>query len=565
MSTFASLLKEQFDKGPDRVCMTMQFAGKPDLPITYRDLINGAAGYAKTFAENGVKPGDTVTLILQHGTDMLFSHFGAILHGAIPSFMPFLTEKLLPDRYREALATLIGVTHPSALVTYPEFEPEVRSAMERGKGTVKALIITDKVHKPYEPEDITSFGGFSRNPEDIAILQHSSGTTGLQKGVALSHRAVLNQIIGYSKAMNLTEKDIIVSWLPMYHDMGLIACWLMPILWGNHVVLMSPFDWMRAPYRLLQAISKYKGTLSFMPNFAFNFCAQKIRDRDLEGVDLSSLRAITNAGEIIRWESHQAFYERFKKYGFRYDAFASLYGMAENVYCLVQGGIYEPVPYEDIDRDSLQIDKIAHPAIPGKPSVRMMGCGKVMDNCEYKIFDAHGKALPDRHVGEVVVKSNCMLTEYYHRPDLTKEAFLGEWYLSGDYGYSVDGQLYITGRKKDLIIVGGKNIYPQDLEHLSYEVPGVHPGRSSAFGIYNEETGTEDVILACEVDTEDPEEQQKIAEQVRDVVTRGSAISLRYVYIVRFPWLAKSSSGKTARQANRERFLKEAQEKGLKY
>jgi fatty-acyl-CoA synthase len=236
--------------------------------------------------------------------------------------------------------------------------------------------------------------------------------------------------------------------------------------------------------------------------------------------------------------------------------------MAENVFAMVQGGINEPVGYEDIDRDSLQIDKIAKPAEPGKPFVRMVGNGKTIPNTQIRIVDPKGNDLPDRHVGEVAMKSDCMLTEYYHRPDITKKSFIGEWYLSGDYGYQVEGQVYITGRKKDLIIVGGKNIYPQDLELLAYEVPGVHPGRASAFGVYNDDTGTEDVVMVAEVDSEDPAEHQRIANEVRAMVTRGSAVALRYVHIVKAPWLVKTSSGKTARSANRDKFLKEMQERG---
>ncbi len=309
--------------------------------------------------------------------------------------------------------------------------------------------------------------------------------------------------------------------------MGLIACWLMPILMGYPLVIMSPFEWIRAPYRLLQAVSRYKGTLSWLPNFAYNFCAQKIRDRDLEGVDLSSWRAISNCSEPMRWDSHQAFYERFKGLGLRYEALTTCYAMAENVFAVTQGGIDGPVVFEDIDRDSLQVEKVARPAVPDKPVIRMLGAGKSIPNTAVSILDSKGQPLPDRHVGEVALKSDCMLTGYYHRPDATEKAFVDGWYLTGDYGYLVDGELYITGRKKDLIIVGGKNIYPQDLELLAYEVPGVHAGRASAFGVFNDASGTEDVVMVAEVDSEDPAERQKIADGIRAAVTRGSAVALR--------------------------------------
>jgi acyl-CoA synthetase (AMP-forming)/AMP-acid ligase II len=560
MPNFSDILKQHYEQRPDQVSVILLHAGQPDRPVTYRELVHGAAGYVKTYQMNGVQPGEVVLLILQHGSDLLYAYFGAVLHGAIPSIMPFLTEKLLPERYRADLAALVAVTRPTAIVTYPDFEAEVRAALKPGEDSVQTVIVSDQAKGPTAP-DFASFGGFQRDPEDIALLQHSSGTTGLQKGVALSHQAVLNQLKSYGEAIHLEGKDVFVSWLPLYHDMGLIACWLMPILMGNPLVLLSPFDWIRAPYRLFQAVSKYKGTLSWLPNFAYNFCAQKIRERDLEGVELSTWRSVSNCSEPMRWDSHQAFYERFRILGLRYEALNTCYAMAENVFAVTQGGADGPVVFEDVDRDSLQVEKVAHPMQDGQPSIRMLGAGKAIPNVAVRIVDGKGHDLPDRHVGEVALKSDCMLTGYYHRPDATGKAFLDGWYLTGDFGYLVDGELFITGRKKDLIIVGGKNIYPQDLELLAYEVPGVHTGRASAFGIFNDAAGTEDVVLAAEADTEDPAERAKIADGIRAAVTRGSAVALRYVHIVGGHWLVKTSSGKTARSANREKFLKEMEGK----
>jgi fatty-acyl-CoA synthase len=560
MPNFSNLLKSHYEQTPEKVCVTLLHAGQPDRPVTYKELIHGAAGYANTLRKCDIQPDDVVLLILQHGIDLLYAYFGTVLHGAIPSIMPFLTEKLLPERYRADLAALVSVTQPTAIVTYKDFEAEVRAALKPGEDSVKAVIVSDQAEGPSVP-DFTVLAGLQRKPKDIVLLQHSSGTTGLQKGVALSHQAVFNQLKCYSETLHLKHDDVFVSWLPLYHDMGLIACWLMPILMGYPLVIMSPFDWIRAPYRLLQAVSHYKGTLSWLPNFTYNFCAQKIRDRDLTGVDLSSWRAISNCSEPMRWESHQAFYERFKGLGLEYKALKTCYAMAENVFAVTQGGMDAPVVYEDIDRDSLQVEKVARPAVPEKPVVRMLGAGKAIANTVIRILDSKGQPLPDRHVGEVALKSDCMLTGYYHRPDATKKAFVNGWYLTGDFGYQVDGELYITGRKKDLIIVGGKNIYPQDLELLAYEVPGVHSGRASAFGVFNDLTGTEDVVMVAEVDSEDEAERQKIADSIRTAVTRGSAVALRFVYLVGKHWLVKTSSGKTARSANREKFLKEMQEK----
>jgi acyl-CoA synthetase (AMP-forming)/AMP-acid ligase II len=495
-------------------------------------------------------------LILQHGEELVYAFWGAVLHGAIPSIMPFLTEKLLPERYRADLAALIEVTQPSAIVTYPEFESEVRTALKEGD-SVRSVIISDQVKAPQTP-DFDSLTGMQRQPQEIVLLQHSSGTTGLQKGVALSHQAVFNQLDNLGQALDLRPTDVIVSWLPLYHDMGLIAGFLLPVLTGIHLVLMSPFEWVRAPYRLMQAVSRYHGTLSWLPNFAYHFCAQKIRDRHLEGVDLSSLRAVINCSEPVRDDAHAAFYEKFAPYGFRKDALAVSYAMAENVFAVTQAGVLDELVVEEIDRESLQVKRLARPAIPGKPVVRMVSCGLPIPHVLVKVVDPDGNTLPDRQVGEVAVSSNCKLTEYYHRPDVTKQAFLDQdWYLTGDYGYLVNGHLYITGRKKDLIIVGGKNVYPQDLEKLAMEIDGVHAGRVSAFGVFDEEKGTEDVVIVAEIDQNDPEKRERIKTEIRNHVNRGSAVALRQVYLVEPGWMIKTSSGKTARLANREKYLKE--------
>jgi fatty-acyl-CoA synthase len=558
MENFTKILKRIFDEDPDRVSIFLLQSNLPDIPITYRTLLHGASGYAKTYKKMGIIPGDVVILILQHGIDLIYAYYGAILHGAVPSIMPFLTEKLLPERYRKDLASLISITKPAGIVTNMDFEAEVHSALNPDD-SVRTLILTNLVEDPCIP-DFDKLAGFDRNNDDIVLLQHSSGTTGLQKGVALSHQAVINQLDSYRTALDLRgEKDVIVSWLPLYHDMGLIACFIFPVLSKIPLVLLSPFDWVRAPYRLFQAISLYKGTLCWLPNFAYNFCAQKIRDRNLVNVDLSSLRAVINCSEPMRLESHMAFFERFKQFGLRYETLVTCYAMAENVFAVTQGGLDGPVLVDEIDRETLQLEKKAKGSIIGKASIKMLSAGKPILNVKVCILDENGNSIQDRLIGEIAIKSNCMLTGYYNKPDLSQKSFINGWYLTGDLGYKVSEEVFITGRKKDLIIVGGKNVYPQDIEQLAMEVPGVHQGRVVAFGIFNEEMGTEEVEVIAEVNLEEPEKLELISDQIRQAVTRGSAISLRQVLLVKNKWLIKTSSGKVARSANKEKYLKEYQ------
>jgi len=559
MTTFPERLKALHSRTPDRVTLTLQFSGLNDLPLTYDQLLHGASTCARTLEYESIQPGEVVVLILQHGENLVYAFWGAILHGAIPSIMPFLTEKLSPERYKADLSALISVTKPAAIVTYPEFEGEVRAALQEGD-SVRSVMVADHISTQNDI-DFTSLKGFQQKSEDIVLLQHSSGTTGLQKGVALSHRAVFNQLDSYGNSLAITENDVIVSWLPLYHDMGLIAGFLMPILLGIPLVIMSPFDWVRAPYRLLQSISKYRGTLIWLPNFAYNFCAQKIRDRHIEGIDLSSLRAVINCSEPVHWESHVAFYERFNNHGLKLEMLQTSYAMAENVFGVTQSKLGSIPVVDEIDRESFMVERIAKYPFDGRPSMKMMSSGQPLENVKVRVLDEGGNDLPERVIGELVIQSNCMLTGYFNRPDLTEKAFRDGWYLTGDYGYISNGEIFVSGRKKDMIIVGGKNIYPQDLEALTYEVAGVHAGRSVAFGMFDETQGTEDIVVIAEVDSEDTEEQQKIADAIRLHVTKNSAIALRYVKVVGPKWILKTSSGKTARSANKEKFLLELRKK----
>ena len=557
--TFSSAILKHYNETPEKVALTLLHAGEEDLPVTYSELVERSSAFSAALEEAGIKPGEVVILIQEHGLDLVNAYFGVILHGAIPSIMPFLTEKLLPERYRAGLASLISISKPAAIITYADFEDEVRSALIDGD-SVRAVIVAEEVSGD-GLVDLDAMGGLQRGPEDVVLLQHSSGSTGLQKGVALSHQAVFNQLESYQLALALQDDDVIVSWLPLYHDMGLIAGFLMPLLSGIPLVLMSPFDWVRAPYRLMQAVSKYKGTLSWLPNFAYSFCAKKVRDRHLQDVDLSSWRAVINCSEPMRWDSQQVFLDRFQGFGFHEEALTTCYAMAENVFAVTQGGITDPVTYDDIDREVFQIERRAVAAVDGRPSLRMVSAGKPIRNVEVKIVTPAGEALPERQVGEIALRSDCMLTGYFHREDLTEEAFIDGWFLTGDYGYLADGEVYISGRKKDLIIVGGKNVYPQDVEEIVNGVPGVHPGRVVAFGVFNDDAGTEEVAVVAEID--DPADQDRVADAVRKAVAHGSAVVLRYVHLVDAHWLVKTSSGKIARSANKEKFLAEMGENNL--
>ena len=559
MPNFSSALLSHLRNTPDKIILHFQKAGREDIHLNYRELIEGSAKYSAALSLAGIKPGEVVVIILQHGLDLIFAYFGSILNGSIPSIMPFLTEKLLPEKYRKDLNSLIEITKPSGIITFNEFRTELSHLEDHS--VVRKIIIAEELSREDAPIIDQYYSGLDRKPDDIVLLQHSSGTTGLQKGVALTHQAVFNQLESYGKAIMLSEKDIIVSWLPLYHDMGLIASFLMPLLYGIPLVLMSPFDWVRAPHRLFRAISDYRGTLCWLPNFAYNFCSKKIRSDDLEGLDISSMRAVINCSEPMRYDSHKMFIERFSPYGMKETALATCYAMAENVFAVTQDGIEKSVTIDEIDLETFQKEKIARKSSNGRLSIKMVSAGKTICDNRIRIIDDKGKDLPERYLGEIIIQSNCMLTEYYLRKDETQKSLLDGWFKTGDLGYVANGELYISGRKKDLIIVGGKNIYPQDIEAVVTEVEGVHPGRAVAFGVFNDDKGTEDVIVIAEIENHEIVRTNLISDEMRRRVTQSTAVALRHVLLVDEKWMIKTSSGKIARSANKEKYLLEFPQK----
>ncbi len=550
MTTFASRLLEAYREAPEQAALHLLHAHQPDQAISYRQLFEGAAGYARSLAEAGVQPGEVVVLILNHGEDLIYAFFGAVLQGAIPSIMPPLTEKLDAGVYRQSLAALFEVTAPAAVVTYPEFESEVRAA------GANQVLLSGSVPARASPNP-EALPGLLRLPGEVALLQHSSGTTGLQKGVALSHRAVFNQLDSYGRALHLHSGDVVVSWLPLYHDMGLIAGFLLPIL--SRLAAGAAFALRLGAGAPAPAPGRFP--LPGHAELAAQFCLQLLRPEDPAARPGGSGPVLLAGGDQLLRAGALAQPPDFP-----------------GAFCPVRAESLSPgdllMPWR---RTSLPSPRAASTprsrwmsstgrccctpaAWPGPPGMTRLLCrcspaGSPIDNTRLRVLDSQAGDLPERSIGEIALLSDCMLTGYYHRPDLTEKAFRDGWYLTGDLGYLADGELYITGRKKDLIIVGGKNVYPQDLERLAGDVPGVHPGRVVAFGVYNQHAGTEDVVIVAESDEQDPAARYKIEDEIRLRVTRGSDIALRYVRVVGRDWLLKTSSGKIARAANREKYL----------
>jgi len=551
LDTLIGSARYNFESGYIQKAVTFINGDLSETTLTYTEFFQQAANYAAALENDGIKAGDLVVLVMEQSIGVMTAFWGAMMLGAIPSIFPFHNDKLDRDHYFTNIRQLIGFEGVRAIITLAKFESDLRETLA---GLAVEIITAETLTGEGDPA--LYFSRPDPDPEATAFLQHSSGSTGLQKGVMLSHRAVINQLRSYYDDAQLDENFVIASWLPLYHDMGLIAGFILPVFSGLHLVIMSPFEWVRQPAMLLHAITRHKATHVWLPNFAYNFMATRIRDAALEGVDLSSLNAVINCSEPVYAESHRAFLKRFAPYGLKESALKVCYAMAENTFAVTQTPVGTS-RIDLIDRRRLAEERSAIPAEGDTPSMEIVSCGVPISNTQLRIMGESGDVLPDRHVGEIEILSDCMLTGYYKRDDLNP--FHEGWFMTGDMGYLADGELYVTGRKKDLIIVAGKNVYPQDIENLLNDIPGVYPGRVVAFGIPNTSLGTEDIAVLVEGANDDvPEDDDQrgaIVREVRGRIAANTEVTARYVEVLPPRQLIKTSSGKIARSANREKFL----------
>jgi acyl-CoA synthetase (AMP-forming)/AMP-acid ligase II len=402
----------------------------------------------------------------------------------------------------------------------------------------------------------------SFNLDDPVLLQHSSGTTGLQKPVILTHYDILKHVEQYGEALELNENDKFVSWTPLYHDMGLIGTFHLPLAFGIPTVQINTFEWILAPGILFEAISKEKTTITLQPNFAFNLLTNKVKDEDMEGIDLSSMRLFINAAEPIRHDTMERFIARFKKYGLNELAPTTQYGMAETTLAVVQTPPGKKYKILEVDRQKLAngIVEIANESTKVKRVC--VSSGVLLKECEMKIVDDNRNPLPELTLGEIAVKSASQFKGYRNYPEKTAKVIDSEgWYYTSDYGFIFENELYVIGRKDDIIIVAGNNIYPEDIEDAVNQVEGVQKGRVIAFGELNEELGTEVISVIAETKIENEDEKKRLIIEIKKA-GMSIDIPIANVYLVPPRWLIKSSAGKPSRKANSQRILELKNMKG---
>ena len=490
---------------------------------------------------------------MPQGIAAMAAFIGAMMLGAVPAFLAYPNFKIEPSKYRSGLAGATSNLSAKAVVIDENFPDEMLEYVSL-KSEAKLLRASQsKVDEVNDPRELRS----PLSPASLAFIQHSAGTTGLQKGVALTHAAVLRQLSHLAQALKVDPiKDRVYSWLPLYHDMGLIAAFMLPMVFHLPVVMQSPLDWVMQPGSMLQVVSEYKCTIAWMPNFAFQFVPRRTPQGRWADYDLSSLRLLVNCSEPVRAGSMREFQSAF---AIRSGVLQSSYAMAENVFAVTQS---------DIDRSPVTIWADGHefrnahrivPVLRETPgAVSLTSSGRLLANQQVRILSDSGELLGEASVGEIAIQSDCLFQGYYNRADLTWQAFGDSWYHSGDLGFMLDGELFVVGRKKDLLIIGGENIYPQDIEEIVSSHPAIHDGRAIAMGLYNPTLGTEDVVVVAEVESEATlSDSAKVEQEIRSRTVGALGIAVRTILLKPPQWIVKSTAGKPARSATREKLLRE--------
>ena len=529
---------------------------EPARYISYAELYRRARRFAAALQGLGVQRGDRVGLILPDSAEFVDSIYGAMLAGAIavPIYPPMNLGQF--DAYLSNTTHILRQAGCTVIITDAKVRPilgKLLTSVPRVRTIETYAGVLKGVPESAAPASVDV------KPDDVAFLQFTSGSTSRPKGVTLTHANLIanTAAIGADRGgIGINGDAYGVSWLPLYHDMGLIGFVFTPVVnKAKGVQFISPMMFLKRPSVWLRQVSERRGTITFAPNFAYGLCTTRVKDAELTGVDLSSLVVAGCGAEPIQYATLRAFAERYAPYGFKSTAFLPCYGMAEHSLAITFIDLKADIQADRVDAVSLA-QKTAAPAREGEPAVEVVNCGRPFAGHGLRIVDAAGQPLADREVGQIQLQGPSVMQGYWNDPERTAEVMRAGWLSTGDLGYTVDGELYVCGRIKDLIIIHGRNYYPQDIEWVASQVEGVRRGNVIAFGVQPQGDEREHVVVACEVRAmpDDPSQQEALRAKIQAEVL--AALSLKPDVVLLLPpgALPKTSSGKLQRHKAAEMF-----------
>jgi 1-acyl-sn-glycerol-3-phosphate acyltransferase len=545
--TLAEVLAWHVAQHPDRPHIVLQDDAGHERTVSYAELDRQARIIAAGLIERGLEPGRAVAVMLPTSTEYFFSFLGILLAGGIPvPIYPPARASQIEDHLRRH-ARILSNAQVEMLITVPQAKP-IALLLKPQVATLRSVMTPEELAKRDPLATV-----HRARPGDIAMLQYTSGSTGNPKGVVLTHANLLINIRAMAKALRATPSDVFVSWLPLYHDMGLIGAWMGSLIYGFKYPVMSPLTFLARPERWLWTIHRHGGTLSGGPNFCYELCLRKIEDDQIRGLDLSSWRWAFNGAEPVSPDTIAAFSKRFAPYGFRSEAMTPVYGLAEATL-----GVSFPPPgrgprFDRVDRDSFTKGGRALAVADAAADVlTFAACGQPISGHQVRIVDATDRELGEREEGHIQFSGPSTTSGYYRNPEETRSLLHGEWIDTGDFGYIAEGDLYITGRVKDVIIRAGRNLYPYELEDAVGALDGIRKGCVAVFGARDERSGTERVVVLAETRETDPARRQNLQTHINDLAVSLIGMPPDDIVLASPHTVLKTSSGKIRRAASRE-------------
>jgi len=547
-TTLLEVLQWHVRRQPERIQIIAR-SERGDQPISGRDLAQASEETAAGLQNRGLEPGQSVAIMLPTCPEYFSVYLGILLAGGIP--VPIYPPARLAQ-VEEHVRRHVGILSNAQavlLVTVPEARA-VSRLLQAHVPSLRSVVTA---------QELRQSGTFlTRVPvtaQDVAFIQYTSGSTGDPKGVVLTHANLLANVRAMGQVIGVRPDDVFVSWLPLYHDMGLIGAWLGTLYFGIPLVVMSPLAFLSRPVRWLQAIHEYRGTLSAAPNFAYELCVKKIGDEELVGLDLSSWRLAFNGAEAVLPETLTRFRKRFSQFGFRTEALTPVYGLAECSVGLAfppsgRGPVIDCVRRESYSRTGRAVPAAAEEAFP----LCFVSCGRPLPVHELRILDESGHELGERQEGRIEFRGPSTTRGYFNNPQATSKLFHDGWLDSGDRGYLAGGEVFLTGRAKDIIIRGGRNIYPHEVEEVVGEIPGVRKGCVVVFGSPDPASGTERLVVLAETRESDPGELQRLRGAINAAVVEVLGEPADELVLAPPRTVLKTSSGKLRRAAMRDLF-----------
>lgn len=543
-------LAAEAERGPDGSGLTLVPEPGREETLRYDGLLEAAARSAAALKERGVGHGDRVLLCLPTGGQFIASFLGAQLLGAMPTAISLPVNFGGAAGFEAQVKDLVGYLRPAVIVTTAaviEGLPHLGGIqLYDGAELYARATASDAPREPVRLPD----------GDDLALIQCTSGSTGTPKGVMISHAALAANCEQMIRAFRWTREDTMVSWAPLYHDMGLITGVLCPIYAGASTVLMPPTRFLRAPAEWLRLISIHRGAFATGPNFAYGYVTARVRDEELEGVDLSSWRMALCGAEPIQPATAQRFTERFAHWGLPADAFTPGYGMAEATLAISTTLPGEPFTYDTIDRQAAVTDARAVDVDPRTAdALQIVDCGEPVVGAEVRIVDGEGRTLAENEIGHVQFRGPSRTAGYFDLPEATDAAIdEPDWWKTGDIGYLRGGRVRITSRAKDLIIIRGANYFPSDFEQVAETVPGVRLGAVIAVGYRDDRSDSEELHLIVETELAG-ERHEELRRSVGAAVSSRTGVRAAAVHLVPKRSIPKTTSGKLQRSKARDMFV----------